>query len=39
MMRYGWNEHTLEPSPQSFPYSDHLEHYSDTRRMRSIESG
>ena len=36
---YGWNKHTLEPSPESFPYSVHLEHYSDTRRLSSIESG
>ena len=33
MIRYGWNKYTLEPSPE------HLERYSDTRRLSSIESG
>ena len=39
MRRYGWNKHTLEPYPESFPYIEHLEDYSDTRRLSSIESG
>ena len=40
MRRYGWNKHTtLEPSPESFPYIEHLEHYSDARRLSSNESG
>ena len=33
-MRYGWIKPTLEPSPESFPYNVHLEHYSYTRRLR-----
>ena len=38
MRRYGWNKHTLEPSPESFSYIELLEQYSDTRRLNSIES-
>ena len=37
MKRYGWNKHTLVPFPESFPYIEHLEHYSDTRRLNSSE--
>ena len=37
MRWYVWNKHILEPSPESFPYSEHLEHYSEVAEDKRSE--